>query len=405
MAPPSVYEDSGYDSDASTTSEENESSKSHQIFHEPLNVLQYRPNTGLRTELGSLRRVRGVRRFGTLNLDPNSNRIRDRDRGYITEIAELLEDHVTFPQDHFQVHRVPSEVIQNLGRGDLRRLVQLLSLCSTTFKLKTGDRTLLTGPHGDPVDFATLMILGLSLRGKQDIAAEALGLSPSTVLEKMKKYCQPPFMRLEDLGNFAHAVARSIAHTHNGRTPDEDTSPVLIKAAEIVARLLHVTSETLTQEFLEGLARCVYQMLRRDQNNPDARDQGIRMGILISGVKKYVKACRENTAKKYENVNLVVEAVFGALSATPGAPAFAATLPFIQRMINRHYGKRIKAFRELETSLSGKYFSKIDVPFARDGCVYFNGVMIRTEYNDYRLWFQKTMEWTLESGDFVPNMK
>lgn len=243
---------------------------------------------------------------------------------------------------------------------------------------------------GDEADLATVMILALALRGGQSkLVAELIGLAPVIVLEHLKKFYKPPFIRLFDITQLVHTTARNIAHSHDGRTTEPLRTINLV--ADIIASLLEFTPQkTLIQN--ERYFTMIFGELLSKWD--DDRDRGMQVGLMFAGLRKYTGNKQTNNDQRYAKAKLFCDLMFAGLSAVPTvAPLFAVVNVAVDKMLENGQTARGHNIQELRDLVRKFYNERVDFPMVADGGVEIDGTMVVIKRDVYKMWMEAVLEW------------
>jgi hypothetical protein len=256
--------------------------------------------------------------------------------------AEIVKDIPQLSQYpillQFPVQSVNPDSLMALSRSQRRTLMNHLSNLRQLSQVMLSDGTIISktrwfGTNGSQLSNSALLAISVALRRRPVVFAELLGLSPPSVLLELKPFCRSPLVGWEHIPRFIHAVGRSVFHRHSN--PIEPATIATI-AGDIVATMIENCGPSKISDSKQDFIPEFLNVIRAQQSE----DAGMHIGLMRSGIEKYIKNSRDKLEKKLEIGQVIVDSTFGALSAVPIVSALPAALAPTAHAFGDRYKKR-----------------------------------------------------------------
>ena len=131
----------------------------------------------------------------------------------------------------------------------------------------------------------------------------------------------------------------------------------------------------------------------------DDKDRGTQVGLVLSGIKKFVLQSEKSLDQKFKIGKLIIDTVFRAISAFPCAAGLTAVLqPATGYGLEKLQANKIKSQEEFQIYITKWYNAAIDFPIFADGSVPFalkdgSTIQVKVKVIVFQEWLMKMMQY------------
>lgn len=202
------------------------------------------------------------------------------------------------------------------------------------------------------------------------MVSELLALSPPSTMENFRPFNREhDIIRLNDIPNLVHVVARNVAHDHHGGT--NEPIAALKMTVEIVADILEEEGKlpkwnqdttqggSRDEEIAQTFETCI-------QKWEDNIDRGIQVGLVLAGVRKYFERVKNEQEKKYAIAFGLTDALLAGLTGVPvGGFTFGIAQSLFSTWSAKKKEKKLESIDEMFGLVLDKYNETVDFPLHR----------------------------------------
>lgn len=330
--------------------------------------------------------------------------------------------------DNFNVLEITAEALECAGRLGRRKIVVALADIPACIELKDGTDDLDSrgekwivrnfaspGSHKeeDTDDLATVAIIALAMRSSTEnidsderkMVTELLALSPPKTMECFCLFRRAAFLKIEDIVNFVHVVARNVAHDRlDDDNPDMGPDPIgstnepigtLGKAGDIVAAILRqVDPKKLPEEGSPSWESHATLYTDAVVKWPNDVDRGIQVGLVLAGIRKYFNMVKNASEQKYKVAFFMIDVALSGLSAVPvGGIAFSLTQAIIGSGRDRFTRKRLAKVEDAFEAILNAYYTKVEFPLHRNNMLRLDSASYRVDVATFTRWLGLTVKY------------
>ncbi|VUC32103.1 unnamed protein product [Clonostachys rosea] len=225
------------------------------------------------------------------------------------------------------------------------------------------------------VDVATVFILAIALSGDDKCSrkslAELIGLCQPITIKNLSEYIHRSWIKwdFEIVVELIHSTARNVGQPREGNDSKTGSLQLFRHVPGVIAKLLagiefqNLLDETATKLSpgtteetqklslkeigsdstvkLEGrnfrlLFEDIFDRTNRDDDQiaDEARDKGTEVGLMLAGMRRWLRDIRSKKEKNLDRVKLTLAVIFGGLSGVPvGGWAFSAAFPVLEKFL------------------------------------------------------------------------
>lgn len=398
---------------------ENPSSRRrNSVFERPVDSLAVAPIHGETTN--TLLRFLGDTRW-SLKVEPLQKLLLDGHPAVFKDIPNRPSE--------LDLLRVKPEMIVALGRPDRRLMMTILESEKVTITLQEMSerntaprngtrrmRELKEEPEVKECNLAIATIIAIAFLPKVNkeqkaMVSELLGLSTPATMELFREpFCHAPFIALQDVPNFVHVVARSVAHEDRGGT--YKSLAKLRAAAEIVADILQNLNKSDSQQS-RGMRQKVKEMMgRKDVSGPvpwsnDADlfkvcirewsediDRGIQVGLVLAGMRKYFERIKDDLDRNYAVALGLADGLLAGLTGVPvGGFVFGIAQSVVSRVGAARADRSLEKVAQKFAAVLDAYYEYVELPLRRTGKLEIDGSNFDVNADVFCTWVNLTMKY------------